>query len=115
MRKGSRPTGSRSFQALLGAIAACILALLAVGGFKSHRDLKRAHVRELAIESKIRETAAAVQQLENRIRALRDDPTSLERLAREHYNMVHPNDVVIVLPAKDTATSWRESNEDDQS
>ena len=105
MSRNSRPTTNRSFQALLGAVAACILALLAIGGFKGHKDIRRARVRELAIESKISEAEVEVRRLENRIRALRDDPTSLERMARDQFNMVHPNDVVIVLPGRSDVSS----------
>jgi hypothetical protein len=33
-----------------------------------------------------------------RIERLRGDPATLERLAREQYRMMQPNDLVIVLP-----------------
>ena len=90
-----------------------MLALLAIGGFKGHRDLQRAHVRELAIESKIIEMETEVQRLESRIKALRDDPTSLERMAREQFNMVDPNDVVIVLPGRSIVSLKKEAGPDD--
>ena len=115
MTKGSKPTAGRSFQTLLGVVVACILGLLAIGGFKGYRDLRHARTRELAIASEIQEAAIAVRQLETRIRALRDDPSSLERMAREQFNMVHPNDVVIVLPAKEVIMPERDPHAEDQS
>lgn len=115
MTKNSRSTTNRSFQALLGAVAACVLVLLAIGGFKGYRDIKRARVREEAIESKIDEAELEVKRLENRIRALRDDPTSLERMARDQFNMVHPNDVIIMLPSGTEVTSEEVLSKEDPS
>ena len=110
MTKSSSRTTNRPFQALLGVVAACILALLVIGGFKGHRDIQRARIREVAIESKISEAELEVQRLENRIMALRDDPTSLERMARDQFNMVHPNDVIILLPSRSDVSTEKEAS-----
>ena len=51
------------------------------------------------------ESQARVERLRFRLVLLREDPMTLERLAREELGMVRPNDVVIVLLPDDAAGS----------
>jgi cell division protein FtsB len=80
----------------LGAVLG--LALLAIGGFKSHQDLAAARAREGALRERIAVTEASVAALRQRIERLRDDPVMLERLAREELGWIRPGDVVVVFP-----------------
>jgi len=92
----TRPDSVRS---VLGAAVLLALALLAVAGVKSHRDLAAARARERELATTIDATRGRIGRLRGRIERLRDDPGTLERLAREDLGLVRPNDVVIVLPA----------------
>ena len=86
------------FRSLFGALMFSAMALLLVAGLKSYRDLALARQREAVLEARIEETGERLGELEERIELLRDDPATLERLAREHHGLVKPDDVVIVLP-----------------
>lgn len=97
----SRPTPSPSPSPLgpvLGLGVVFLLALLATTGLKGYRDLAATRERERTLETRIEETRERIVHLEERIHRLRDDPLTLERLAREELGLVEPGDVVIVLP-----------------
>jgi cell division protein FtsB len=93
------PARSDSFRPVLGATVLLVLALLAIAGLKSSRDLEAARSRERLLEKRIAETRAESERLRVRIDRLRHDPGMLERLAREDLGMVRPGDVIIELPA----------------
>ena len=93
------------WRALLCAAGAIVLVALAGAGWKSYRDLAAARAREALIEERIRLTGARVEALRGRIERLRDDPVTLERLAREELGMVKPADVVVVFPPEPTPSS----------
>ncbi len=91
------------WRALLYAAGAIVLVALAGTGWKSYRDLAAARAREAILEERIRRTGARVEELRGRIERLRDDPVTLERLAREELGMVKPGDVVVVFPRERVA------------
>lgn len=93
------PARSDSFRPVLGATVLLVLALLAIAGLKSSRDLEAARARERLLEKRIAVTRADSERLRVRIDRLRNDPGMLERLAREDLGMVRPGDVIIELPA----------------
>ena len=97
------PARSDSFRPVLGATVLLVLALLAIAGLKSSRDLEAARSRERLLEKRIAETRAESERLRVRIDRLRQDPGMLERLAREDLGMVRPGDVIIELPAPGAA------------
>ncbi len=97
------PARSESFRPVLGATVLLVLALLAIAGLKSSRDLETAKARERLLEKRIAETRAESERLRVRIDRLRHDPGMLERLAREDLGMVRPHDVIIELPAPGAA------------
>jgi cell division protein FtsB len=93
------PTGANSqLLRLLSIVVGFLLVLLAVAGMKSYRDLAAARQRRGELESKIELKRDQNAALSRRIQLLQSDPATLERLAREEYRMVLPEDVVIVLP-----------------
>jgi cell division protein FtsB len=94
-RYGSRPA--------LGLSLALLLLLIAAAAARSHRDLERARERERELEAKISDTRARIGELDEEIERLRDDPVTLERLAREELGMARPDDVVLVLPEEGAA------------
>jgi cell division protein FtsB len=50
------------------------------------------------LEQQIAETQQRIERLRDRIERIKNDPVTLERLAREDLGLVKPGDVVIVLP-----------------
>jgi cell division protein FtsB len=83
---------------LAGGVLLFLLLLLGAAGARSARDLAAARAREALLEERIAATEARVAELRRRIARLRDDPVTLERLAREDLGLVRPGDVVLVLP-----------------
>jgi cell division protein FtsB len=75
------------------------MMLVTVAGLKSYRDLSIAQEREARLERRIEQASERVEILESRVELLRDDPATLERLAREQRGLVLPGDLVMVLPA----------------
>lgn len=83
---------------MLGAAVLLFVAVLAMAGMKSWRDLEAARQRRHLLESRIEQSQAEIARLRSRIERLHGDPGALERLAREDLGMVRPGDVVIELP-----------------
>lgn len=83
---------------MLVAVVVALLLLLGIASLGSYRDLQAAQQRQELLETKIESTLQRNEDLARRIQRLQDDPLAIERLAREHYRMMHPGDVVIVLP-----------------
>ena len=59
--------------------------------------------QESALRQEVARTEQRIDALRHRVERLRSDPATLERLAREELGMVHPGDVVIVLPPEEEA------------
>jgi cell division protein FtsB len=87
-----------SFRPILGAAVFLFIAVLAMAGVKSYRDLEEARRHEELLETRIQGTKVEIARLRGKIERLRSDPGTLERLAREDLGMVRPGDVVIELP-----------------
>lgn len=91
----------RPFRSVLAAAVLLVLALLAVAGVRTYRDLAAARRHETELEESIRQVQGEIDVLTRRVEDLRDDPEALERLAREDLWMARPGDVVIVLPPEE--------------
>jgi cell division protein FtsB len=96
--KQEAPARPDSLRAVLGAAVLFFSVLLVFASVKSHRDLVAARDHQRDLERTIHDTRDHIELLRGRIGRLRNDPGTLERLAREDLGMVRPNDVVIVLP-----------------
>lgn len=101
MKPDDAPARPDSLRSVVGVAALCLLALLALAGVKSYRDLDAARGQERQLRTQIRQTGGRIEHLHGRIERLRADPVTLEWLAREQLGLVRPGDVVIVLPAAD--------------
>ena len=88
----------RPFPRLLALVVGCLLLLLGLAAASNYRDLAAARERKQTLQLQIRETRAENDDLARRIERLRSDPATLERLAREQYRMMRPDDLVIVIP-----------------
>ena len=84
---------------VFGVLAAATL-LLAV--FNDHGLLKvHAQSQKLSnIQNEVEKIQAENKQLSDEIHALRTDPTTIEKLAREELRLVKPGEVVLVTPAE---------------
>lgn len=91
-----RPHPLRS---VLVAVVVFLVLLLATFGLKSYRDLTAVRGRERLLTAEIAGTEARIALLKRRIESLKNDPVTLDRVARESLGLVRPEDVVIVLPA----------------
>jgi len=88
----------RPFPRLLALVVGCFLLLLGLAALSSYRDLAAARDRRQTLQGEIQQTRAENDELARRIERLRSDPATLERLAREQYRMMRPDDLVIVIP-----------------
>ena len=94
--------GASSYPPVLVAVVVSLLLLLAIASIGSYRDLEAARQRQEMLEMRIEATQQSNEELARRIQRLQDDPLAIERLAREHYRMMLPEDVVIILPEEPT-------------
>jgi len=85
---------------LVAVAVGLLLALLAVAGLKTWRDLETVRASEIQLRQRIAATEREIATLEARIERLREDPAALERVAREELHMRYPEEVVVVLPAE---------------
>lgn len=103
MSAEAKPTPRPARPVLWGTVL-FLLALLALAGSKSYRDLTAVQERERQLEQELETTRSEIAAFEHRLERLRHDPVALERLAREELGMVKPGDVVIVLPPEEEET-----------
>ena len=88
----------RPQRALWAALVSLVLLLMGSGAVKGWRDLEATRARELELATRVAAAEERIALLRERIGRLRDDPATLERLAREQIGLVRPGDVVVVLP-----------------
>lgn len=98
MNVQKKETTGHPLRSLLGAAVFLLLALLLTAGLKSYSDLAAAQAHEAELERQIADTRQRIDILHDRIERIKNDPVTLERLAREDLGLVKPGDVVIVLP-----------------
>ena len=98
MSNEKTPGSTRTYPPVLVAVVVALLLLLGIASLGSYRDLQAAQQRQELLETKIESTRQRNEDLTRRIQRLQDDPLAIERLAREHYRMMHPGDDVIELP-----------------
>ena len=89
---------SRRLHPLLSAGLLSLLALLALAGIKSYRELGAARAREQRIEAEILDAEARRARLTERVERLQNDPAALEREVRRSLRWVGPGEVVLVVP-----------------
>ncbi len=87
----------RSVVFVLGGVflVGCLGALFADGGLL---DLVRARRTLAELQRRSIEETARVQRLEDEVARLRDEPTALERIAREELGLARPGEIVFLLP-----------------
>jgi cell division protein FtsB len=84
----------------LGGAVVFVVGLVITAGAKSYRDLQIVRQREAELAVRITASEERLEELHHRLELLRDDPATLERLAREELGLVGKDDLVFVLPAE---------------
>ena len=102
-RPSWRPSSATLRQSLplrlaFGGAVIFVSALLATAGAKSYRDLNIVRQREAEIAVRITASEERLEAQRHRLKLLREDPATLERLAREELGLVGKDDLVFVLP-----------------
>ena len=84
----------------LGVVCLLTVAMLLLAVFNDKGALQvHAQSRRLAaLESEVIKMDAENKQLTEEIQALRTDPNTIEKLAREELKLVKPGEVVLVTP-----------------
>ena len=82
-----------------------VSALLATAGAKGYRDLQIVRQREAELAVRIAASEERLEEQRHRLELLREDPATLERLAREELGLVGKDDIVFVLPPSDPCTT----------
>jgi cell division protein FtsB len=88
---------------LLAVGLVSLLALLALAGIKSYRELGAARTRAARIEAEIRDAEQRRASLTERIERLQNDPAALEREVRRSLRWVGPGEVVLVVSEPESA------------
>ena len=84
----------------LGVFCLLTVAMLLLAVFNDKGALQvRAQAKKLAaIQTEIDSLDAENKQLHRDIQALRTDPTTIEKFAREELKLVKPGEIVLVTP-----------------
>jgi cell division protein FtsB len=104
-RRASRRSPSIAFRQSLplrlafGGAVIFVSGLLATAGAKSYRDLQVVRQREAELAVRIAASEERLEEQRHRLQLLREDPATLERLAREELGLVREDDLVFVLPS----------------
>jgi cell division protein FtsB len=104
-RWSERPASNALRQSLplrlaFGGAVVFVVGLLLTAGAKSYRDLQVVRQREAALAVRIAASEERLEELRHRLQLLREDPATLERLAREELGLVGKDDIVFVLPSE---------------
>jgi cell division protein FtsB len=85
-----------------GVFGLLTIAMLLLATFNDKGALQvHAQATKLStVEAEIQKLDAENKELSKEIQALRTDPTTIERLAREELKLVKPGEVVLVTPEK---------------
>lgn len=97
------PVRPRPLRSLVSAMVVFLVLVLATFALKGWRDLSAAQAREKALAADVAAAEARIEESKRRIARLKDDPMTLDRMAREELGMVSPKDVVVVLPQEPRA------------
>jgi cell division protein FtsB len=104
-RLGPAKRQSLPLRLALGGAVVFVVGLLITAGAKSYRDLEIVRQREAELAVRIAASEERLEDLRHRLELLRDDPATLERLAREELGLVGKDDIVFVLPPSDRSSA----------
>src|SRR5579864_7705826 len=102
MRKFFQPERIQQTTRLL-LISACGLVLLLIGmheilGQHGYLARRRRRIQLQTLTAEVQKLKQENTELSRKIENLRSDPSTIEKLAREHLSLGRPGDVVITIP-----------------
>ena len=82
---------------ILSSIFLLYTSIFGEGGY-NHLRKQREQLYQLQLENaRLRQTHRTYLQ---RIQKLKNNPSEIERIARERYNFAHPGDIIVNLPGR---------------
>lgn len=102
MRK-TRPGKTRTYRGTILALLLVCVALVVheVYGEHGYLALRRERREYESLQQEVRRLQEENQQLEKYIEALKSDPKTIERVARDQLHMARPGERIYTLPEKD--------------
>ena len=73
----------------------------ALFGERGYFDLRRTHLEEQDLQRQVNEQLDRVRELKSEVRDLNDDPTAIERIAREDLGYIREGEIHFLLPRED--------------
>jgi cell division protein FtsB len=101
----ARPEKERTYHGAILAMVLLCLALIVNEIYGEHGYLALRHQEKeySTLRQEVRKLQEENQQLEKYIEALKSDPKTIERIAREQMHMAGPKELIYTLPEKDKA------------
>lgn len=87
------------------ALIFCLLALQDVFGAHGLMAMHRSKTQIEAIQAKLAKLDEENRDLQNHIRDLKTDPSTIEKIARDRMGLARPGELIFSLPAKSEAKS----------
>lgn len=86
---------ARALRRMVYLLAVVVVLLSAV---QSYQDLRAARRRSAELERRIDSVKQEIVRLERATEAMRNDPETMERVARQQLGLVREGEVILMLP-----------------
>ncbi len=90
----------RGHRTLLLVFALALLLLQDIFGTHGVLAMRRSQKEAAQIQGEIKRLDEENRSLQDRVKALKTDPTAIERIAREEMGLARPGELIFKLPAK---------------
>lgn len=88
---------ARALRRMVYLLAVVVVLLSAV---QSYQDLRAARRRSAELERRIDSVKQEIVRLERATEAMRNDPETMERVARQQLGLVREGEVILMLPRR---------------
>jgi cell division protein FtsB len=104
---------STLYRNLMLVLALLLMAMTAHELFGDHGYLamRREHAQYDQLQQQIQKLQKENKDLDDRVKALQNDPKAIERIAREQMRMTRPGERVYTIPAKPSGSSTPPSSD----
>ena len=82
------------------ALVSLVLLMHEVFGQNGYLTLRNQKRQYNALQQKIQTVSKQNQQLEQKIKALKDNPEAIEKQARDQLHLAKPGEIIYMLPAR---------------
>ena len=89
---------------ILGVLIVCVLAANAVIGERGLLESRKAERRHDNLLDSIESLQRENRRLNNHVKRLREDPTSIESIARRELGLIRPGEIVFIVKDRLPAT-----------